>query len=381
MSLYFVFALALFNFTSVLAGRVLLVLYALTLGAQPFTVGTLVAMYAVLPMLLSWQVGRLSDRSGARGLLMWGAAGGACGMLAPYYVPGLPAIYIAAVTNGLSIACYGVSLQNLVGLLSEPHNRTVNFGNFSLVTSVCSFFGPLLVGFSIDLSGHAVACLYLALLFLLPLLLLALWGRTLPSGSRQAPSAGSVRDILIAKGMWQVLATSSLVVTGTDLFQFYLPIHGHGVGLSASAIGVVLAMFSAAAFVVRLIIPRLITWWSEEKVLSCAFLLGAASLLLVPASTSVVALVLASFVYGLGMGCGQPITMMMAFSNSAEGRSGEALGLRITVNQLTKVVIPVVFGSIGSAFGLFPVFWVTALMLMSGGAITMAGTIGRKRTG
>jgi predicted MFS family arabinose efflux permease len=142
----------------------------------------------------------------------------------------------------------------------------------------------------------------------------------------------------------------------------------------------VLAMFSAAAFVVRLIIPRLIAWLTEDRVLACAFFIGAASLIMLPFFTTAVTLAIVSFAFGLGMGCGQPITMMMAFSNSAEGRSGEALGLRITVNQVTKVIVPVVFGSIGSAFGLFPVFWANALLLMSGSAITWVGTISRKRT-
>jgi hypothetical protein len=37
------------------------------------------------------------------------------------------------------------------------------------------------------------------------------------------------------------------------------------------------------------------------------------------------------FTFGLGMGVGQPIVTMLMFSKSAEGRSGEALGLRMTV--------------------------------------------------
>lgn len=202
MSRYFTFTLALLNFTSVMAGRVLLALYALKLGAEPFAVGVLAAMYAVLPMLLSWQVGRLSDRFGSRWLLMFGVAGGACGMLVPYYMPGLPAIYIAALMNGLSAAFYGVSIQNLVGLLSdEQHNQTLNFSNYSLVTSACSFLGPLIAGFSIDLSGHASACLYLVVLSLMPVLMLALWGSMLPIGSHKARSAASVREILTGSGL------------------------------------------------------------------------------------------------------------------------------------------------------------------------------------
>jgi hypothetical protein len=57
---------------------------------------------------------------------------------------------------------------------------------------------------------------------------------------------------------------------------------------------------------------------------------------------------------------------MMTFSGSAQGRSGEAMGIRVTVNHLTRVVVPIVFGSIGSAFGLIPVFWLNSLMLVSG---------------
>ncbi len=380
MPLYFTFTLVLFNMTSVQAGRVLLALYALKLGAQPFAVGILAATFSVLPMLLSWQVGKLSDRFGSRWPLLFGAAGGACGMLVPYYIPGLPALYVAAVMNGLSFAFFAVSLQNVVGLLSEPHNRALNFSNFSLIVSVTTFIGPLFAGFSIDNSGPALACLYLVALSLVPVSMLVIWGSSLPRGSRDAPPAGSVRDMLTDSGLWKVLMTSSLVVTGIALFQFYIPIYGHGIGLSASTIGIVLAMFSAAAFVVRLIMPRLISLFSEETVLAYAFFLGAASLMLVPFFKSAVVLALLSFAFGLGMGCGQPITMMLTYSNSAEGHSGEVLGLRITTNHLARMIGPVVFGAIGSGFGIFPMFWINALMLVSGGTLTLSGRIVKKRT-
>src|SRR4029077_9886376 len=94
------------------------------------------------------------------------------------------------------------------------------------------------------------------------------------------------------------------------------------------------------------------------------------SFMLVPFFKSVAALALVSFVLGLGLGCSNPIITMLMFSRSAAGRSGEALGLRMTANHLTRSVGPVVFGSIGSAFGLFPVFWISALMLAAGGVIS-----------
>jgi predicted MFS family arabinose efflux permease len=121
---------------------------------------------------------------------------------------------------------------------------------------------------------------------------------------------------------------------------------------------------------VRLTLPRLIARFNEERVLAGAFLGGAAAFMLLPFFTSALTLAVIAFAFGLGMGCGQPIVTMQMFTNSAEGRSGEALGLRMTVNHLTRVVGPVLFGVIGSSFGLAAVFWINGLMLGGGSAIT-----------
>ena len=140
--------------------------------------------------------------------------------------------------------------------------------------------------------------------------------------------------------------------------------------MSASTIGIVLAMNSAAMFVVRMVLPRLIARFKEQKVLAYAFFVSAVNLMLIPLFEAAAILALISFILGLGMGCGQPIITMLMFTGSAEGRSGEALGLRMSVIYLTKMVVPVVFGSTGSAFGLFPVFWINALMLGTGGILS-----------
>jgi predicted MFS family arabinose efflux permease len=192
-------------------------------------------------------------------------------------------------------------------------------------------------------------------------------GAILPGARKQTAGPTSIRGMLNDPKVVRLLATSSLVQVGLDLFQFYMPIYGHQIGLSASAIGIVLAMFAAAAFVVRAVMPKLVARFREERVLACAFFIGAACFVALPFFKSVVVLCVIAFVFGLGMGCGPPITMMLTYAQSAEGRSGEALGLRFTANHMARVIGPLLFGSLGSAFGLFPVFWLNALMLASGG--------------
>lgn len=368
--IYLAFALAVLNFATNQASRVLLSLYALQFGAQPLAVGAISATYSAFPMLLAWMAGRAADRLGSRRPLMFGSLVCGSGMLVPYLVPGLPSLYVAAAMNGLSFTFYTVSLQNLVGILGKTEDRGKQFSNYAMVVSFASFLGPMISGFSIDHAGFGNACLIVALLGYSPLLLLTTLGGMLPGGKHRSGPSESIHDMLSDRAVLRVLATSSLVVSGTDLFQFYLPIYGHGIGLSASAIGIVLSMFAAASVVVRLVLPWLIARFTVEKVLSYAFYLAAASYFFMPLFENAVMLSMISFVFGLGLGCGAPITLMLTYSQSPAGRSGEALGLRMTANHLARVIGPLLFGTIGSAFGLFPVFWGNGLMMASGGLLS-----------
>jgi predicted MFS family arabinose efflux permease len=291
-------------------------------------------------------------------------------MLVSYIIPGLPILFVTSVMCGLLFTVATTPLQNLVGLQSGPQDSGKNFSNLSLVVSFTSSSGPLLAGFSLDHVGPGAACLILMLLLLVPAAMLVVWGGILPAGTRSAKPTGSVSVLLSESGLWRVLVTSSLVVTGVDLFQVYIPIYGHGIGLSASAIGIILAILSLAAFVVRFFLPFLIKRFTVERLLAYSFLIGAAGFMLVPFFKSIMILSVISFFFGLGMGCSGPITLMMTFRNSAQGRSGEAMGLRVIINHLTRVLGQVLFGSIGSTFGVSPVFWVNALMLASGWAVS-----------
>ena len=82
-------------------------------------------------------------------------------------------------------------------------------------------------------------------------------------------------------------------------------------------------------------------------------------------------LLLAAFLLGLGLGSAQPLTIMLTYHHAPPGRSGEALGMRLTVNKITQISIPLVFGGIGASFGLFPVFWANAAFLLAGGIVSL----------
>ncbi|HET7596152.1 MAG TPA: MFS transporter [Burkholderiales bacterium] len=373
MAIHLTLALTFFNFVGSNAARVVLTLYALELGAPASAVGVLGGLLFVFPLLLSWPVGALADRIGARGLLLFASCCGAFSLVLPFFVRAVPAFYVAAVLNGLALAFFHVTLQNLVGTLSAPEARARNFSNFSLTGAVTNFTGPLIAGFSIDNLGHAAACLVVASTSVIAAALVFFWGRLFPPGQREAPvDAGPARGLL-DRHVWYMLFVSGLVQLGTDLFQFYLPIYGHSIGLSASAIGAVLATLAVAAFVVRLFLAWLVKRVAGETLLAWVFFMGAVGFALVPFSGNAVVLGAIAFFFGLGMGIGIPLTVILMFSRSAEGRSGQTLGLRLTANNFVRVTGPIVFGAVGSALGLAAVFWIVAVIMAAGGFVARRG--------
>lgn len=370
MAIHLTLALTFFNFIGANAARVVLTLYALELGASASTVGILGGLLFLFPLLLSWPIGALADRKGARGLLLFAAGCAAVSLVLPYFVRDLAAFYVAAALNGLALAFFHVTLQNLIGTLSHAEDRARNFSNFSLAGALTNFAGPLLAGFSIDYFGHAEACLVIASPSAIVIVLLLAWGRLFPPGRPQATLDTGASRALLDREIWRMLVVSGLVQLGTDLFQFYLPIYGHSIGLSASAIGTVLATLAVAAFVVRLFLARLVRRIPGETLLAWVFFMGAIGFALVPLSRDALMLGAVSFFFGLGMGIGIPLTVILMFSQAAEGRSGQTLGLRLTANNFVRVTGPVVFGAVGATLGLPAVFWIVAAIMAAGGLIS-----------
>jgi len=379
VSIYFPYALGLMTFVGIRGGRVLLALYALQLDAPTAVVGLLAATFSVPPMLFAYKVGQLIDRFGTRWTLLIGITGASLGVLVPFFHPSVPALFVAAFLNGIAFAFYNVSIQNVIGLLSTPDTRVRNFSTLSLIVSTAQFVAPVIVGFAIDHSNANSTCLLITVIAGIPMLMLVFRGDGLPGGTGKAPAKGEgLRQMLADPSVRRILTIGGVALTGYDLFFFYMPVYLHGIGMSASEIGIILGIFSGAGLLVRSLLPWLIKHLTVEGVLIYSFYAGAAGFLVMPLFENFYLLGIVSFVFGLAMSVGQPITMAMSFSNAADGRSGAAMGLRQTFNHTTRVAGPLVFGVVGTAFGAFAVFWINALMLAGGALLVKSKKINPK---
>src|SRR5262245_26452660 len=108
MPFLFILAVTLLIHTSFKGSKVLLSLYAIELGANPFLIGVLFSLYSFFPVFLAVYAGRISDRLGFRIPMLVGATGLATGLTVPYFVPHLAGLVTSAFVVSLCYIFYTV---------------------------------------------------------------------------------------------------------------------------------------------------------------------------------------------------------------------------------------------------------------------------------
>jgi predicted MFS family arabinose efflux permease len=375
--LVFIILLTVLSHIGFVGSRITVSLSAIHQGATPLTVGVLMALYAVFPMLLAVQGGRLVDRVGPFRPIAIAGVVVAAGVLLPFASPGLPMLFVTAAVVGTAFMLQHIALNHVIGSIGQPAERAVNFSWFALGYSVSGFIGPLLAGFAIDLAGHRTAFLMLALPPAAGTALL-LWKRAaLPRAQQPRTDTAQHRiaDLLRNPRLLPVFLFSGLLATGWDMYTFVIPIYGTRIGLTASVIGIVMSSFALATFAVRLVMPTLARRLNEWTVICTALVIAGCAYSLFPLVTRVPFLIALSFLLGLGLGCAQPMIMAALYAASPPGRQGEVVGMRTTMINASQTFMPLASGAAGTALGMAPILWTMALLLLGGGWLA-----GRRRS-
>jgi MFS family permease len=347
--------------------RMTTTLFALRLHASEFTVGVLMALFALLPMLLSVSAGRLIDRLGPRRPISVALVTLALAAALPFVWPHLGVLYFSSTLAGTSFMFLHIAMNSVFGAHGTPEQRAVTFSWLALGFSISNSLGPLIAGYAIEAFGHAGAMLLLAAFPIAALVLLVARKRPLPRPER-APHASraGVLDLLRRPGLRHTFIVSGILAMGWDLYTFLIPLYGSRIGLAAGTIGAVMSTFAVATFVVRLFMTMLVKRVRQWLLIASAMTVAGCSYLLFPFVESVPLLVALSFSLGLGMGCSQPVIMALLYESSPPGRQGEAVGIRTTMLNGSHTFIPLASGAISEALGMTPVFGLIAALLLGG---------------
>ncbi len=359
-------------------------LLALREGYSPAAVGVLLALFALTQVFLSLPAGRYADRHGLKRPLaisvIVASAGAAMAVVFPIY----PVLCFAALCSGGASGAAIIALQRHVG--RQTHDKVTLRKVFSWLAigpAVSNFLGPFLAGLLIDYAGGEAASTtgFRAAFVLLTLLPLSawLWVRTVQE-EKPAPKPADANkttawDMLQNQGFRRLLLMNWALSSCWDVHTFVVPILGHERGLSASVIGTILGAFAIAAAAIRLLIPLLSERISEWKVVMGAMLGACALFTAYPLMPNAWAMMGCSIALGLVLGSVQPMVMSMIHQITPPHRQGEALGLRMMAINGSSVVMPVLFGSIGTVVGVSALFWAVGAIV--GGSARLPWLLGK----
>ena len=364
--------LLILNHTAAYGSRVTVTLFAINQNASAFTIGLLMAVYSLLPAILSVTAGRWIDRVGVQKPFRLGSITVGVGCFVSFAWPSIYALYATSVIVGVGFMLINVAAYHAVGEMSTPEERPVNFSYVALGFSTSTFIAPILSGVVIDTLGHRVAFLILTLFTVLPVIALALTPlpRQRPHFTPETKPVGQVMDLLRDAELRRLFITMAIITVGWDVYAFAIPLQGTSIGLSASEIGIVLGAFAAATFTVRLAMPFIAQRIRPWTLLKYALLMSGLSFALIPFAHGMAPLMLLMFMLGLGLGAPQPMVLTLLHEAAPAGRAGEALGLRTTLINASQTTMPLLFGALGATLGLAPIFWALAVFLLGGGLLT-----------
>ncbi len=349
--------------------RITISLYAIKQQASTLTVGLLVSLLAIVPMVLSIHLGRWTDRIGATRPSLMGLIAVVVGTVLPALHESIVGLGIASVILGTGFILIHIAVNNATGHESTPENRTQAFTALAVGFSISSMLGPVIAGFSIDHLGHAITFAVLAAFPLVALIYMLFTAKNAPVHVPllPAPEGVHVMDLLRHQRLRSVFIVSGLLSMAWDMFTFMVPVQGARIGLSASSIGTIMGTFGVATFLVRLSMPWIARRFTEWQMLTAALVITAGVYSLFPLFTALPLLLALAFVLGLGLGSAQPMVLSLLHLTAPPGRVGEAIGVRTTFLNSSQVFMPLLFGTLGTAMGMVPAFWTLAVILGVGG--------------
>jgi multidrug resistance protein len=322
----------------------LLPFYAETFGATAFTVGLLATSFSLMQFIFAPIWGRLSDRVGRRPIILLGLLGSCLSYLAFGMASTLTALFAARIFAGIAGANIPTA-QAVVADLTTPENRAKGMGMVGAAFGLGFIFGPAIGGF-LSRYGYSVPAFFasgvslanfVAAWFLLP--------ETLKPEHRAIERVGRIdalRSALARPHLPLLLVIGFLVVAAFSAFESTFALFAErSYGFNASSIGYVFAFVGIVLVIVQgFLVGKVVKKIGEHHIVPASLAIVAIGLLMIPATQSVAALLVANGVMAVGMGFNNPSLMSLVSRYSAAEDQGGVMGLTQSLNSLARIVGP-----------------------------------------
>jgi MFS family permease len=359
--------------------RPIISVYALSNGITGLQLGTVLSVYALLPMLVAIPSGFIADELGRTNVLRVGA-GMMIGSGVVYLISNqFWILAIAQILAGIGQMAVWLAVQVMItgGVKEGSEGR---FATFSLYMALGQLLAPVLSGFLSDHYGYTTVFIGYTLTSML--LFVSTWKCRDESYEKKRPDAAknktfdrqsvifSLRAMasqslrLVRNRMFAViLLTTFISLFIMDVRTAYLPVYLESQSMSHTQIGLLVSSAALSLLFVRPIYPILTRKIGFRQMLIWTYIVSLLLLFVSPMLHNYYALFGIVFITGLALGINQPLTLSMIAKFTEPSERGLGIGLRLMANRTSQLLDPILFGIFTALIGIRGAFIGVGLIL------------------
>lgn len=351
----------------------LLPIFAATLGAQDAFLGMIVAVSTMTGLVLKPLIGILSDRWGRR---IWLIIGTLFFALMPFvyqFIHTPQQLLVVRVIHGLATAIYGpVTLAYIAEL--TPKNVAESLGWFGLARSGGYIVGPAFAGWLLLTLDPVTVFTIIGMISCLALLpILTLHDITPPEKSRKrVPLFRQIRRSVAigtrTPAIWLSGTLEAVTFIALYTVKAFLPVYALAAGTNVALVGVFFSVQEAAHMLLKPVGGRLGDRYGYVPLIGVGMVLLSAGLAIVPGMSDL-GLLLPALLTGAAQALIFPSTVALVTRQIDEGALGAGMGFIGMMQNLGKVIGPILGGVLIAQLGFEAVLLVLAAMMVCGAVL------------
>ena len=350
--------------------------YVMDLGASYFMLGVIVSIYGAAQLLTQIPVGRLSDRTGRKKIMLFG--------LATFSV--LPLLYIYAnsayfllfirALGGIGASAVWPIAMALIVDQADAGSRGSAMGLYNASFFSALAFGPLLGGMLYDHFGIN-APFYLWAILGIASFLMVLFFVFEPKTTKVQVGMTALRtdEALIAPGYRMTFLACSSVVLWSGIvggFNFtMLPGFASSLGFRATDVGIIYLVYGGSTALFNIYFGRQADRGNRKVLIVVGCLAGAVSFAFLSLATALLTVSILFAGLGMGLGMAGPAAAALIADTTNVSRRGEVYGIFNTARMAGVVIGPLIAGSTADLHGILGAVYVFTILA----AAIMLGTL------
>lgn len=329
-------------------------LYAMSLGASYTLLGMVISVYGAVQLLTQIPIGRLSDRTGRKWLIILGLI--TFTILPPLYIyaTNIYALVPIRIIGGIGASAVWPLAMALIVEQAEGKGSAMGWYNASFFSAVA--FGPLIGGGLYDLYGLKAPFYFWAILGVVSVVTVLLRVHEPARHSVSSfTSPGKPREDLILPGYRATFLACCGVVMWVGLVGGFnatmLPSYASRLGISMTEVGMLYFIYGGTTALSNIYFGRQADRGRRKLLIFAGCLSGAASFALLTEASSLLQVALLFAALGTGLGIGNPAAAAIIADATCTSRRGEIFGLFNTSRMMGVVVGPLIAGIAADAYG------------------------------